>query len=165
MEVKNLFKIGDNIVYPMQGVGLIEGIEERNISGTNQEYYMINILSKKMNVMIPLSKMLVTGIRLIVDESTLEKAMHIFNFNKLYTNETLTYKERYQINMNKIRTGNISDGAEVIHDLSIINSGKTLNTTEKQMLVTARTILVDEIALIKGITVAQANDFLNLSVN
>ncbi|MHC1681735.1 MAG: CarD family transcriptional regulator [Clostridiaceae bacterium] len=163
--MNHLFNIGDNIVYPMQGVGLIENIEEKNISGESQQYCMINISSKKMNVMMPLSKMLASGIRLIVDEATLDKALLVLNDKNLYTSQSLSYKERYQANMNKVRTGVISDGIEVIHDLTIINSEKTLNTTEKQLLNSARKILVDEIALIKGVTETQANNFLSFSIN
>ncbi|WP_246503492.1 CarD family transcriptional regulator [Clostridium polyendosporum] len=160
-----LFQIGDKIVYPMQGAGIIKGIEEKEISGTKQTYYLIHILSNKMQVMIPSEKILNTGIRLVVDSPTLEDVLLNFQGKELYTNESLTHKERYQINMDKIRTGRLKEGFEVVHDLLLLNSKKPLNTSEKQMLSTARKILVGEMALIKGITENQADDLLNDSLN
>lgn len=165
MEVDYLFQIGDKIVYPMQGAGIIQGIEEKEISGIIQKYYLIHILSNNMQVMIPWEKILNTGIRLVVDTSTLENVLLNFQGKELYTSESLTHKERYQINMDKIRTGGLKEGFEVVHDLLLLNSRKPLNTSEKQMLGTARKILIGEMALIKEITETQANDLLDDCLN
>lgn len=157
-----MFQVGDYIVYPMQGAGVIEAIEEKEILGEKQQYYVIKMPISKMQVMIPISKVKKSRIRLVTDMLTLENALHIFYHGQ--TDTTLSMKERYKINTEKLRTGNIEDGAEVVRDLMRINKNKALNSSEKQMLESARRIFISELGLIRGITENQATDFLNNKV-
>lgn len=165
MEVDYLFKVGDNVVYPMQGAGTILGIEEKEVSGITQKYYVINILNNNMQVMIPMEKISNIGIRSVVDATTLDQILLNFHNKELYTNESLTYKERYNVNMDKMRSGELKKGSEVIHDLIRLNSEKSLNSSEKQMLTNARKFLISEMSLIKEITEKQANDLLDSCIN
>ena len=115
-----------------------------------------------MQVMIPIGKEKKSRIRLVSDIPTLENVLHIFQHGQTDTN--LSMKERYKINTEKMRTGNIKDGAEVVRDLMRINQNKALNASEKQMLESARKIFISELGLIKGITENQAADLLNNKV-
>lgn len=161
MEVDYLFQIGDKIVYPMQGAGVIKSIEEKEVSGIKQKYCIINMLNNNMQIMIPLEKLSNSGIRPIVDSDTLEKVLSDFNQKTLHIDDSLSYRERYQVNMDKIKTGKLEEASEVVHDLTLMNNTKTLNTNEKQLLTTARKILISEISLIKGISERQAEDLLD----
>lgn len=157
-----LFQVGDYIVYPMQGAGVIESIEEKEVLGEKHQYYVIKMPISKMQVMIPIGKEKKSRIRLVSDIPTLENVLRIFQHGQTDTN--LSMKERYKINSEKLKTGNIKDGAEVVRDLMRINKNKALNSSEKQMLESARKIFISELGLIKGLTENQATDLLNNKV-
>jgi len=157
-----MFHVGDFIVYPMQGAGVIEAIEEKEILGEKHRYYMIKMPIKEMQLMIPIYKVQKSRIRLVADILTLEHVLDIFQYGQTDTN--LSMKERYKINAEKLRTGNIQEGAEVVRDLMRLNKKKTLNLSEKQMLDSARKIFISELGIIRGITENQANDLLNKRV-
>ena len=157
-----MFQVGDCIVYPMQGAGVIEAIEVKEIQGEKQQYYIINMRINKMQVMIPIAKVDKSRIRLATDLITLENVLDIFYHG--VTDTTLSMKERYKINMEKLKSGNIQEGAEVVRDLMRINKNKSLNSSEKQMLESARRIFISELGLIRGITENQAIDLINNKV-
>ena len=164
MEASYLFEIGDKIVYPMQGAGVIQGIEEKDFQGKKQQYYIIKMLTNNMEIMIPSWRMSKSNIRLISDDSTLKNVLLNRNDKEsepIEPTEPLNSKQRYQINMDKIKTGSLKDGAEVVYNLTQINKEKALNTSESQMLTNARKFLIDEIILIKKITEDEANDLLD----
>ena len=157
-----MFQVGDYIVYPMQGAGVIEAIEIKEIQGEKLQYYIINMLMNKMQVMIPIATVHKSRIRLVTDMTTLENVLNIFHHG--LTDTTLTMKERYKINTAKLRTGDIQEGAEVVRDLMRINKNKSLNLSEKQMLESARKMFISELGLIRGITENQAIDLLSNKV-
>lgn len=157
-----MFHVGDSIVYPMQGAGVIEAIEEKEILGEKHRYYLIKMPIRDMQVMIPTDKVKKSRIRLVADKPTLEHVLDIFQYGQ--TDTTLSMKERYKINTEKLRTGNIQEGAEVVRDLMRLNKKKSLNSSEKQMLESARKIFISELSIIRGITENQAIDLLNKRV-
>jgi CarD family transcriptional regulator len=161
--VDDLFKIGDNIVYPMHGAGVIEAIEDKEVLGEIQQYYVIKMPINNMQVMIPMKKILHSRIRSVVDKLVLENVLDVFHHG--VSDRSLTWKERYKSNMEKMKTGEIQEGAEVVRDLMRINKEKALNTSEKQMLDNARRIFISELGLIKGITELQATDLLNAKIS
>lgn len=157
MEVDYMFQIGDNIVYPMHGAGIIEAIEEKEFSGKKQQYYVIKMSISNMQVMIPMGKISSSGIRPITDILALKHIIHIFQHGE--TDKLLPWKQRYKVNTDKIKTGEIQEGAEVVRDLMRINKEKALNTSEKKMLDNAHEFLISELGLIKGITENQIKGF------
>ncbi|MCP3027635.1 CarD family transcriptional regulator [Halobacillus sp. A5] len=157
MEVDFLFQIGDNIVYPMHGVGIIKSIEEKEISGKKQEYYVINMLISNMQVMIPAGKILSSSIRPITDIMALKHIIHIFLDGK--SDRALPWKERFKVNTEKIKTGKMLESAEVVRDLKRMKKENALNTSEKKMFDNAHEFLISELRLIKGITEKQIKIF------
>ncbi|MFT9847177.1 CarD family transcriptional regulator [Aneurinibacillus sp. REN35] len=154
-----MFQIGDKIVYPMHGAGVIEAIEEKEFLGEKHKYYIINMPIGNLQVMVPMEKVAILGIRLAADILTLENVLFIFHHGK--SNQPISWNERYRINMDKIKTGDIQEGAEVVRDLMRRNEEKILNTSEKRMLDNAKKILISELVLVKGLTENQATDLLN----
>ncbi|MBL4987359.1 MULTISPECIES: CarD family transcriptional regulator [Bacillus] len=152
-----MFQIGDNIVYPMHGAGIIEAIEEKEFSDEKQQYYVIKMAISHMKVMIPTRKMSGSRIRPVTDILALKDVMHIFQHGK--SDQLLTWKERHTINTNKIKTGNIQEGAEVVRDLMRMKKEKALNASEKKMLDDAHEFLLSELEVIKGITEKQIKSF------
>ncbi|WP_074433045.1 CarD family transcriptional regulator [Neobacillus dielmonensis] len=157
-----MFHVGDYIVYPMQGIGLIEAIEIREIQGEKQQYYIINMRINKMQVMIPVAKADKARIRLATDSTNLEHVMDIFYHG--VTDTTLSMKERFKINTEKLKTGNLQDGAEVVRDLMRINKNKALNSSEKHMLENARKMFISELGVVRGITENQVLDIINQKI-
>ncbi|TCN19746.1 CarD family transcriptional regulator [Mesobacillus foraminis] len=152
-----MFQIGDNIVYPMHGAGIIKAIEEKEISGEKQQYYVIKMLTSNMQVMIPSCKILSSNIRPVTDIIALKNIIHIFQHGE--SDRILPWKQRYKVNMDKIKTGKILEGAEVVRDLMRIKREKALNSSEKKMLDNAHENLISELGLIKGITENQIKSF------
>ncbi|TMW71229.1 CarD family transcriptional regulator [Alteribacter natronophilus] len=152
-----MFQVGDNIVYPMHGAGEIKAIEEKEISGDKQQYYVIKMLIGNMQVMIPENKIVSSCIRPVTDILALKHIMHIFQHGE--SDSLLSWKQRYKVNTEKIKTGEIQDCAEVVRDLMRMEKEKALNTSEKKMLDNARKFLSSELELIKGITENQLESF------
>lgn len=165
MEVDNLFQVGDKVVYPMHGAGVIESIEEKEFLGEMQKYYIIRITSNNLKIMIPINKISTSDLRLINDESTLKNILLTLNDGETNEEEMVPVKERNLIFTQKIKSGSLRKSAEVVRDLMFINDTKPLNTTEKQLLDRAKKLLVSEIALIKNISNTQADDLLNEIIN
>lgn len=157
MEVDYMFQIGDNIVYPMHGAGIIKAIEEKEFSGKKQQYYVIKMSISNMQVMIPTDKILSSNIRPVTEILALEHIIHIFQHGE--SDRLLPWKQRHKVNTDKIKTGEIQEGAEVVRDLMRINKEKALNTSEKKLLDDAYEFLVSELELIKGITEKQIKSF------
>jgi CarD family transcriptional regulator len=152
-----LFQIDDNIVYPMHGVGIIKAIEEKEILGEKQQYYVIKMLIGNMEVMIPAGKIVSSGIRPVTDIVALKNLINIFQNGE--TDRVLPWKQRYKVNTDKIKTGRIQECTEVVRDLMRMKKEKALNTSERQMLNNAHEILISELGLMKGITETQIKSF------
>ncbi|MXQ54787.1 CarD family transcriptional regulator [Shimazuella alba] len=157
MEVDYLFQIGDNIVYPMHGAGIIKAIERMEFSGKQQQYYVMKMSISNMKVMIPTDKILSSNIRPVTDVIELTHIIHIFQYGE--SDRLLPWKQRYKVNMDKLKTGEMQEGVEVIRDLMRMNEEKTLNTSEKKMLDNAYEFLNSELGLIEGITENQMKSF------
>ncbi|MGE7883206.1 CarD family transcriptional regulator [Bacillus sp. NPDC094077] len=163
MEVDDLFQIGDKIVYPMHGAGIIEAIEEKEILGTTRQYCVIRITNKDMQVMLPMDQLQKSGIRYIVDKGTLDDIL--LEFQNGESDPSLSWKQRYTMNMEKMKNGNLQDSAEVVRDLLRRNKERALNASEKQMLDNARKMMISEVALVQNVSEHQATEFLQETIN
>ncbi|PFO73820.1 transcription factor YdeB [Bacillus cereus] len=157
MEVDYLFQIGDNIVYPMHGAGIIKAIEEKEIAGEKQQYYVIKMSGSNMELMIPAGRILSSNIRSVTDITAIAHILDIFQHGE--SDRLLTWKQRYKLNTDKIKTGKIQEGAEVVRDLLRMQKEKALNASEKKMLDNAHEFLMSELGLIEGITESQIKSF------
>lgn len=158
-----MFEKGDKIFYPMHGAGIIEALEEKEFVGNKQLYYIVTMPLKNMQIMIPINKASDNGIRKIVDQDTLE---NVFNyFNNLETDLSINHIQRQRININKIRSGDIYEGAEVIRDLVRISKKKSLGTEDRNTLNNAQQILISEVMLVKEIEEDKAVELLNQVIN
>ena len=156
-----MFQIGDKVFYPMHGAGVIKAIEEKEILGKKQSYCVIAIPISHMDIMLPMDKMEEFGVRSIIDKETMNHIL--FDFHHVEPNCSLPWKERYQLNYDKLKTGSMSDSAEVIRELLQRNKEKALNASEKQLLHQAQRNVISEISLIKNISENQAADLLKVS--
>jgi CarD family transcriptional regulator len=158
-----MYSIGDKIVYPMHGAGVIESIEEREILGCKQDYYVLKMPIGDMKVMIPTRNVDGIGIREVIGSRDVDKVYEILQDHSV--NVTNNWNKRYRENMTKIRSGNIYEVADVVRILMKRDKEKGLSTGEKKMLNSARQILVSELVLAEDSEQMEIetaiNDFLN----
>ncbi|MEZ4820247.1 MAG: CarD family transcriptional regulator [Bdellovibrionota bacterium] len=147
--MKTSLKVGDIAVYPAHGVGQIERVENKEISGSILTFYVMRILDSDMTVMIPKTALTSAGIREIITTSQVSKVFKIFEDQDVVI-DTTTWNRRYREYMEKIKTGSVYEIAEVMRDLYVLKKTKTLSFGERKMLDTARSLLVKELAIAKG---------------
>ncbi len=139
-----MFKVGDKIVYPMHGAGVIETIEERAILDEKQSYYIIK-MPGEVKVMVPTAKAEEIGVRNIIDKETAGKVINVLEQDS--TEMSMKWNKRYRDNVEKMKSGDIFEVADIVRNLSFKQKDKGLSTTEKKMLLNAKQILVSELVL------------------
>lgn len=144
-----MFKIGDKIVYPMHGAGVIESIEEKEILGEMQKYYVLKMPIGDMKVMIPTRNVGDIGIREVIGGEEVDKVFDILKDENVNLNSN--WNKRYRENMVKIKSGNIYEVADVVKSLVLRERDKGLSTGERKMLNNAKRILISELILAKNI--------------
>lgn len=143
-----MYNVGDKIVYPMHGAGVIESIEEKEILGNRQNYYVVKIPIGEMRVLIPTENVDNIGIREIISEKDAEKVFKMLGSKSEI--DTGNWNKRYRENMDKIKSGNIYEVVEVVNALMQRDKEKGLSTGEKKMLSSAKQILISELVLVKN---------------
>ncbi len=154
-----LFNIGDKVVYPLHGAGVIESIEEKEILGERQKYYIMKMPIGDMKVMVPMKSVESIGLREVVDEETVSRVLERLKSRDCGT--TANWNRRYRANMDKMRSGDIYQVADVVRSLMLRDREKGLSTGERKMLDNARQILISELVLAKGIDEEQASNLLD----
>ncbi|HEY3315088.1 MAG TPA: CarD family transcriptional regulator [Bacillota bacterium] len=144
-----MFNVGDKVVYPMHGAGIIEAIEEKEVLGATQRYYIMRLPIGEMKVMIPTDNVIEIGLREIITEEEVQKVFEILRAQK--SKMSTNWNRRYRANMEKIKSGDVYEVAEVVRNLTLRDKEKGLSTGERKMLENARQILVSELVLAKGI--------------
>lgn len=139
-----MFNVGDKIVYPMHGAGTIESIEEKDILGEKQSYYILK-MPGEVKVMVPTAKAEDIGVRNVIDKNDANKVFKILENDS--TEMSMNWNKRYRDNMEKMKSGDICEVADVVRNLSFKQKEKGLSTGEKKMLLNARQILVSELVL------------------
>ncbi|MEE9420050.1 MAG: CarD family transcriptional regulator [Desulfatiglandaceae bacterium] len=145
-----MFKVGDLAVYPAHGVGIIEKIEAQEVSGCQQNFYVMRILDSKMIIMIPTNNVNNVGLRDLIPQTEIPKLYSILKKRDV-TLDNQTWNRRYREYMDKIKTGSVFEVAEVYRDLLILRLDKELSFGERKMLDTARALLVKEISLARNV--------------
>jgi len=143
-----MFKIGDLAVYPAHGVGRIEAIEGREISGNKQDFYIMKILENDMIIMIPVDNVEAVGLRDIIDKAEVTKVYDIMKLRDIPA-DNQTWNRRYREYMEKIKTGSVYEVAEVLRDLYLLKVDKDLSFGERKMLDTAQSLLLKELSIAK----------------
>ncbi|MGN1351285.1 MAG: CarD family transcriptional regulator [Clostridia bacterium] len=157
-----MFNIGDKVVYPMHGAGVIEGIEEKNILNEKQSYYIIK-MPGEVKVMIPTAKAEDVGVRDIIDSETAGKVFKVLETDS--TEMSMNWNKRYRDNMDKMKSGDIYEVADVVRNLSFKQKEKGLSTGEKKMLLNAKQILVSELTLAQNLNQDQVEETVNNTIN
>ena len=154
-----MFKVGDKVVYPMHGAGIIESIEEREVLGERRSYYIMKIPIGDMKVMVPMDNVQDIGLRQVIGTQEMSEVLGILQDKN--TTMNVSWNKRYRANLDKIKSGNIFEVAEVVRNLTIRDKDKGLSTGERKMLENAKRILISELVLVKDIAEDQVEDLLH----
>ncbi len=154
-----MFKVKDKIVYPIHGIGIIEAIERKTVLGKKDEYYIINILNSGMKVMIPVKNAETIGIRSIIGKKEITKVINLLKKPPTDTEEN--WKLRYQINIDKVKSGSIIEVSSVLRDLYRRGKEKDLSIMERKLYENAYQLVIYEIALAKNIEIEEAGDLVS----
>ena len=157
-----MFNIGDKVVYPMHGAGVVDSIEEKDILGEKQAYYILK-MPWEVKVMVPTAKAEQVGVRGIIDKSAAEKVFGVLEANE--TEMSMNWNKRYRDNMEKMKSGDIYEVADVVRNLSFKQKEKGLSTGEKKMLNNAKQILVSELVLTEHATQDEIEDIVENKIN
>ena len=145
------FKVGDKAVYPGQGVGEVLGIEHKEIAGQRMGFYVLKILENSMKIMIPINKVGSVGLREVINSQEVAEVYSILK-TKASSADSTTWNRRYREYLEKIKTGSVFEIAAVLRDLYLLKYDKDLSFGERKMLDTARSLLVRELAIARGVT-------------
>ncbi len=144
-----MFDVGDKAVYPAHGVGEIEAVETRDIMGTKMQVYVMRIIERNMTILIPVDKSVEVGLRPVMKDSEVDEIFTVLR-ERNRVSDGQTWNRRFREYSDKIRTGSAVEIAQVLRDLYLLRSGKTLSYGEKRMLNTAIDLLSQEIAVAQG---------------
>lgn len=142
------YQIGSKVVYPMHGAGVIEAIEEREIMGVKQNYYIMRIPVGDMKVMVPMQTAEEIGLRDVIDEQEADRVLA--QFKECAADMDSNWNKRYRENMERIKSGNIYDVVYVVKNLMLRDKMRGLSTGERKMLSNAKQILVSELVVAKA---------------
>jgi CarD family transcriptional regulator len=144
-----MFQIGAKAVYPAHGVGVIESIQEREVAGFLQSFYIMRLIDTDMIIMIPTSNAKNIGLRTVIDGQAVAEIFEILRERPTRLNQQ-TWNRRYRDYMDKIKTGSLFRVAEVLRDLTLLKLEKELSFGERKMLDTAKNLLVKELSLVNN---------------
>ena len=138
------FDVGDKVIYPNHGLGVVEKIEEKTILGTTCGFYSLRMSSSDTTVLVPLDNVEGVGLRPAIEDTEVRKLyLHLGN-GKIDNHQN--WKGRFKDNSDKMRTGSIRDVIDVLKSLNHLSKSKNLSFREKRMLDRARLLVVSEIS-------------------
>ena len=143
------FRLGDKVVYPNQGVGIVEQISTRNLSGLPETFYLLKLNGNGMRVMVPMTNVNSIGLRRVARNN--EIGIILGFLHKGSVRNVPDWKTRFKGNAEKMRAGSLRDVAEVFKNLLTLCQEKPLSFREKRMLDRSWQMLVDEIAVVRGL--------------
>ncbi len=138
------FKVGDKVVYPNHGVGVVKEIRDLKYGGASHTFISLQILDTDSVVMIPVQNSKAVGLRRLVSKAKVRKVLDSLSNGEIEIAQD--WKGRYQEHQDKMRSGDIEQVAEVLRNLTLLNSQKTLSYRERKMLDRARALVISELS-------------------
>jgi len=145
-----VFQIGDKVVHPMHGGGVVDSIVQRKVDGVVREYFVLKLPNRSMVVMIPTENYEEIGVRPVVAAEHADRVLAAIP--TIEVQMTANWNHRYRENMERLKSGDLFEVARVIKGLSLRDARRGLSTGERKMLHSARQILISEIVLAKSVS-------------
>ncbi len=153
------FQIGDKVVYPNHGVGVIEQISSRTIGSIVEKFYLLKIKANSLKVMVPFHNVETVGLRKVIRNGEVQKILDFLTDAKCCNHAD--WKYRFKENSEKMRTGSLFEVAAVLKGLLFLAQSKPLSFREKKMLERARYLLVSELAMAKNLEDVEVEELLS----
>src|SRR6516164_4014136 len=138
------FQVGDKVIYPNHGLGIVERIEEKTILGTTCGFYHLRIVANETIVLVPLSNVDGVGLRRAISDEEVERLFGLLGDGKIDNHQN--WKGRFKDNSDKMRSGSIYDVADVLKSLTFLAKSKSLSFREKRMLDRAKFLIISEVS-------------------
>ena len=148
------FKVGQKVVYPNHGVTLIEKIEGAAFDGFENTFYHLRLFSNESKVMVPQDNLDLVGLRPLNAQSEINSLFRILRNDTFETYKD--WKGRYKQNLDKMKTGELTEVAKVLKNLELVSAKKSLSFREKKMYERAKYFIVSEVAHVKSIKETEA---------
>lgn len=158
-----MFKVGDKVVYPQHGAGIITDKKKVSIMGEEKEYFVLHINIDDMDVMIPADNIESSGLRYVMSKEEMKEIIDILKDER--SKMSKNWNKRFRNNLNKIKEGNIEEIAEVAKNLELLDDEKSLSTGERKILNSAKQILISEIIVVYDIDYDQAEKMLMQAIH
>jgi CarD family transcriptional regulator len=150
------FQVGDKVIYPNHGLGVVEKVEEKTILGTTCGFFHLRILSNDTTVLVPVANVDNVGLRRAIDDDEVERLFGKLGDGKI-DNHT-NWKGRFKDNSDKMRSGSIADMADVLKSLTFLAKSKSLSFREKRMLDRAKSLIVSEVSEVMNVTALEIEE-------
>src|SRR5687767_15018901 len=150
------FQVGDKVIYPNHGLGIVERIEEKTILGTTCRFFHLRIVANDTTVLVPVANVDGVGLRKAITDEEVERIFNLLGDGKIDNHQN--WKGRFKDNSDKMRTGSIYDMADVLKSLTFLAKSKSLSFREKRMLDRAKSLIISEISEVMRQTVAEVED-------
>lgn len=154
-----VYEVGDKVVYPHHGAGIILQKGVKDVLGQRREYLTIQILYNEMTVMVPTENAARAGLRRVISQEAVEDVVAVLHDDG--SQMPKNWNRRFKHNRDKMKTGDILELAEVVRNLSLRDHEKGLSTGEKQMFVKAKKILASELMYAKDMSEDDAAEWLD----
>ena len=146
------FKIGDKVIYPNHGLGVVEKVEEKTILGTTCGFFHLRILSNETTVLVPVANVDNVGLRRAITDEEVERLFQLLGDGKIDNHQN--WKGRFKDNSDKMRSGSIYEVADVLKSLTFLAKSKSLSFREKRMLDRAKFLIISEVSEVMRLTAA-----------
>jgi CarD family transcriptional regulator len=146
------FEVGDKVIYPNHGLGIVERIEEKTILGTTCGFYHLRIVANDTTVLVPVSNVDGVGLRRAISDEEVERLFGLLGDGKIDNHQN--WKGRFKDNSDKMRSGSIYEVADVLKSLTFLAKSKSLSFREKRMLDRAKFLIISEVSEVMRETAA-----------
>ena len=157
-----MYQIGDKVVHPMYGAGVVDSIVQKLVGGVLRDYYILELPNRSMVVMVPTENCEGIGVRPVVDEEQADRVLAAIP--EIQVEMTANWNHRYRENMERMKSGDLFEVARVIKGLTIRDQDRGLSTGERKMLHSAKQILISEIVLSKSVSYESVEEELNTAL-
>jgi CarD family transcriptional regulator len=158
-----MYRVGTKVVYPTHGVGLVEAIERKEVSGGRQSFYILRIIGSGMTIMVPTKNAKRVGLREVIEPSEIPKVIAILKKNDLEISPN--WNRRFKENLERIKTGSLYEVALVLRKLVLLQKERNLSFGEKKMLENVRKLIISEISHASGVDQEKARALVERAVN
>ena len=157
-----MFQIGDKVVHPMHGAGIVESIVQKEVNGVTREYYILKLPVRSMVVMVPTEHSGEIGVRPVVGSAEADRILA--SISQLPVEAGSSWNRRYRMNMERMKSGNLFEVARVVKSLTLRENDRGLSTGERKMLHAAKQILISELVMSKDSSYEDMEEQINIAL-